>query len=338
MQYLTITKDMTIWQLANIVGERNVDAVLAANGLTRCYNIGEAFYNRIAELEAQGTTVDYRTKLNSLNQFVGDSDLYEKAALGTETDWAALAAYNCFTDAIQIPAEIKLPPSVGVLGNGIPVTPSVYAKCTEGLLSVTHSIDPTIFAEYNASYYGGAAVSDTLSMAPLDGIYQCFVIPWGEVCLYSTLADEMLYFPVYPEDLDDGVSAKYDEMPEMLYQYEPWNVYKSSGPREITFTFHFHRDMWTGDHRDGYANKLIRSCQANCYPRYDGSLVNTALVTMYIHDQNYITGIMTDCKVQWKGPIGLDGFYLECTLSLTIREVSPQELNYTTVKNKGLIQ
>ena len=96
--------------------------------------------------------------------------------------------------------------------------------------------------------------------------------------------------------------------------------------------------MWTGDHRDGYANKLIRSCQANCYPNYNGSLVNTALVTMYIHDQNYITGIMTDCKVNWEGPIGLDGFYLNCELSFTIREVSPEALDYNTVKSKGLIQ
>lgn len=338
MQYLTITKDMTIWQLANIVGERNVDAVLAANGLTRCYNIGEQFFNRLEELKQQGGEVDYRTKLNSLNQFVGDSDLYEKAALGTEDDWAALAAYGCFTDALKIPPEVKLPSSVGILGNGEPVVPSIYTKCTEGLLGEDHQIDPTIFAEYNASYYGGAAVGDTLSIPPMNGLFECFVIPWGEVCMYSTLADEMLYFPVYPETLDDGVSANYDEMPEMLYQYEPWNVYKSSGPREITFTFKFHRDMWTGDHRDGYANKLIRSCQANCYPNYNGSLVNTALVTMYIHDQNYITGIMTDCKVNWEGPIGLDGFYLNCDLSFTIREVSPEALDYNTVKSKGLIQ
>lgn len=341
MQYLTITKDMTLWQLANIVGERNLDAVLNANGLTRSYNIGEQFYNKIDELKSRSEDVDYQKKINVLNQFVGDSDLYEKAALGSEDDWAALAAYNCFTDAIKIPEEVKLPSSVGILGNGEPIAPSIYQQCTDSLLNpngeYAHQIDPTIFAEYNASYYGGASVGDA-GMAPSSELFQCFVIPWGEVCLYSTLGDEMLYFPVYPEELSDGVSANYDEMPEMLYQYEPWNVYKSSGPREITFTFNFHRDMWTGDHRDGNANKLIRACQANCYPRYDGSLVNTALVTMFIHDQNFITGIMTDCKVNWEGPIGLDGFYLKCELSITIKEVSPQALDYTTVKDKRLIQ
>ena len=95
--------------------------------------------------------------------------------------------------------------------------------------------------------------------------------------------------------------------------------------------------MWTGDHRDGNANKLIRSCQANCFPQYDGSLVNVPVVTMYIHGNNFITGIMTNCKVKWDKPIGLDGFYLMCELSLTITEISPEPLNYDTVKNKGLI-
>ena len=331
---------MTIWQLANIVGERNVDAVLNANSLTRCYNIGEQFYNRIEELKKQGDSVDYQTKFSILNRFVGDSDLYEKSALGTETDWAVLAAYNCFSDAIRIPEEITLPSAVGILGNGEPIAANIYKQCAEDLLDPDkgHQISPTVFADYNASFYGEAAIGNTVSASSTNGLFQCFAIPWGEVALYSTLSDEMLYFPVYPKGFDDGVKANYDEMPEMLYQYEPWNVYKSSGPREITFAFEFHRDMWTGDHRDGYAKRLIRSCQANCYPRYDGSLVNTSLVTMYIHDQNFITGIMTDCKVNWDKPIGLDGFYLKCELSITIREVSPEALDYNAVKGKRLIQ
>ena len=148
----------------------------------------------------------------------------------------------------------------------------------------------------------------------------------------------MLYFPVYPEGFEDGYVANYEEMPEMLYQYEPWKVYKSSGPREITFTFEFHRDMWTGDHRDEHANALVRGCQANCFPEYDGSLVNVPLVTLYMHGQNLITGVMTTCKVNWKGPIGLDGFYLMCELTIGITEVSPTPLNYTTVRNKRLIE
>jgi len=335
MQYLTVDKDMTLSSLSNIVGERNLDYILNANSLERSVNIGQSFYSRIQNV-SDGDDTDYQKKLNLLNQFVGDSDLYEKAALGTNKDWNALAQYNCFTDAIRIPIEVKLPSSVGVLGNGEPVSDTVYRDCVNSLRTI-HRIDPTIFAEYNASYRGSFGVNENGKISTSEP-FQWFKLPWGEVCLYSSLRDEMLYFPVYPKELSDGESASYDEMGEMLYQYEPWKVYKSSGPREITFNFEFHRDMWTGNHLDGNANNLIRGCEANCFPQYNGALVNAPLVTMYIHGQNYITGIMTSCKYDWSGPIGLDGFYLKCDLSLTIVEISPQPLNYDTVRAKGLIE
>lgn len=338
MQYLKMTQDMTLSNLSSIVGERNLDYVLNANSLDRSVNVGKAFEDRNKKIINETTEVDYQKKINILSQFVGDSDLYEKAALGTSDDWKTLAQYNCFTDAIKIPNEVQLPAFEGVLGNGEPVPNKIYQDCIDALKGSLHEIDPRTFAEYSTSFtetgFGVTSDGTTSSGEP----FQWFKIPWGEVCLYSSLNNEMLYFPVYPEGIDDGVQANYDEMGEMLYQYEPWKVYKSSGPREITFNFKFHRDMWTGDHRDGNANNLIRGCQANCYPNYDGSLVNTATVTLYVHGSNLITGIMTNCKANWSGPIGLDGYYLVCELSFTIVEISPEALNYTTVRNKGLIQ
>ena len=338
MQYLKMPTNMTLSQFSSIVGERNVDSVLNTNGLTRAVNIGKKFSDMVQKaVTATTAAVSPVQQLNILNQFVGDSDLYEKAYLGTEDDWKVLAQHNCFTDAIKIPSEVTLPMSTSVLGNGEAIPNNIYKACTKSLSGDTPEIDPTIFSEYNASFSGNT-YSITVSGGKSSGEpFQWFKVPWGEVCLYSTLSKELLYFPVYPEELDDGYPAQYDEMPEMLYQYEPWKVYKSSGPREITFNFHFHRDMWTGDHRDGRANALIRGCEANCFPNYNGSLVHTALVTMYIHGQNFITGVMTDCKVKWDGPIGLDGFYLNCNLSISITEVSPEPLNYTSVKNKRLI-
>lgn len=335
MQYLTMTKDMTLSSLAKIVGERNVDSVLNENSMERSVNVGKAFFSRMQEISTQDGT-DYQKKLNILNQFVGDSDLYEKAALGDSKDWNALAAFNCFTDAIRIPEDVILPAAVGVLGNGEPVASSVYRACTESLKQDQY-INPVIFAEYNASFSGGSYGVTAKGANSSSEPFQWFALPWGEICLYSSLRKEMLYFPVYPEGFEDGETANYDEMGEILYQYEPWKVYKSSGPREITFTFNFHRDMWTGDHRDGNANALIRGCEANCFPDYDGSLVNTPTVTLYIHGKNFITGVMTSCKYAWDKPIGLDGFYLVCKLSITIVEVSPEPLNYRTVMNKGLI-
>lgn len=341
MQFLKMAKDMTLSALSSIVGERNVDTVLNANSLERSVNIGSAFDKRnksiISQFSPNEGSVDNQKKLSILNQFVGDSDIYEKAYLGSEGDWITLSQYNCFTDAIRIPDEVRLPPSEGLLGNSEPIPNNIYRACTDSLKKAGGEIDPSIFAEYSASYSEGRYGITTGNTGMAGAPFEWFKLPWGEICLYSSLTQEMLYFPVYPDGLDDGRRANFEEMGEMLYQYEPWKVYKSSGPREITFSFTFHRDMWTGDHRDGNANSLIRGCEANCYPDYDGSLVNVSTVTMYIHGQNFITGVMTDCKAHWEGPIGLDGFYLKCDLSLTIVEVSPEALDFKTIRNKGLI-
>jgi hypothetical protein len=340
MQYLEITKDLSLSDLSAIVGERNVDSVLNANNLDRSVNIGAEFSKRNRQFLADNPgDVDYQSKIQILNQFVGDSDLFEKAALGTEDDWKLLSQYSCFSDAIRIPIEVKLPESEGVLGNDDAILDALYDRCMGEIKdSETHTISPDTFSQYSISTEVSAVgITSSGARSGADS-FEWFAIPWGEVSLYSSIDGDMLQFPVYPEELDDGVSANYDEMPEMLYQYEPWKVYKSSGPREITFTFEFHRDMWSGDHRDGGANDLIRGCEANCYPQYDGSLVNVPWVALYIHGENYITGVMTSCKTHWKGPIGLDGFYLMCELSFTIVEVSPEELNYVSVRSKRLIQ
>ena len=126
-------------------------------------------------------------------------------------------------------------------------------------------------------------------------------------------------------------------MPDLLYQYEPWQVYDSSGPRSNTYTIEAHRDMWTGDHRDGKANEMIRFFESNLYARYSGSSVITPLVTLYVAGSSLITGVMTDCSVTWDGPIGLDGWYLHFKMNFTIVEVSQTALNYDTIKKMPLI-
>ena len=152
MQYLTISNDTTLSSLASTVGERNLDAVLNANQLERTVNVGKAFYSRNKEIiEAYPADVDYQTKIQILNQFVGDSDLWEKAALSTEDEWKLLQQLNCFSDAIRIPIEVKLPDSEGVYGNLEPVSDRLYNDCINQLKGESHTIDPSIFAEYNAS-------------------------------------------------------------------------------------------------------------------------------------------------------------------------------------------
>lgn len=343
MKFLQITPQTTLSQISDIVGERNIDYVLNANGLTRSVNIGKQLFGR----DLSGQT-DAQIKMSILNTLVGSSDVFEKAALGTDADWMSLYKYGTFPDCIMIPDEIPISLSSMVFGNDEPVSALIYDKCNTSLKEYGE-VDPLIFTEYSviSSNFGvstgnGDNLTDNFFNMLANGVtnkdpFEWFNIPWGKITLYSSITNDSVEFPVYPEDISDGYSATYDQMPNLLYQYEPWQVYKSSGPRQNSYTFHMHRDMWTGDHRDGLANKLIRYCEANCFPDYNGSAVNAPLVTLYMNGENLITGVLNSVKVDWSGPLGLDGFYLEFKLTLDITEVSKEPLNYTSVRNKGLI-
>ena len=326
-KYLPITPNTTLSDISAVVGERNVDYVLGANGLKRAVNIGK----QLAERDLTGV-VDAQTKRHLLNSAVSDSDVYEKAALGTDADWFSLYMYGTFDGYIRIPPEIRINLSIDMLGNGEPISDTLYRKCDESLKTKGY-VDPVIFSEYSvmaASSYGMSSIYKASNP------FEWFNLPWGKISLYSSIDGRSVDFPVYPEEYSDGYQANYDTMPNMLYQYEPWQVYKDSGPRTNTFTFTMHRDMWSGDHRDGLANQLVRFCEANCFPRYQGSAVITPTVTLYINGNNLITGVMTSCKTDWSGPLGLDGHWLELKLTLEITEVSPEPLNYDTVMHKGL--
>lgn len=335
MQFLSLQDNTKLKDLTNIVGQRNLESVLHLNGLTRTPNIGQQFKKVCDEIVGATTAVNVARKIALLSGLTEDTDVFETASLMDEDGWKLLSSKNTLPGKLKIPTTMTLPDSVDVIGDKKPVAKSIYEKVADSLRK-SGMVDPSVFNNYKtiATPVSVTAVPVTSSGSnPM----QWFLAPFGDVTLYSSLDDSRVDFPVYPEELSDGVKANYTQMPELLYQYEPWQIYSSSGPRTVPFTFHFHRDMWTGDHRDGKANELIRACEANCYAEYKGSAVYTSLVTMYICGKGVITGVMTDANVEWTGPIGLDGWYLECKLSFNITEVSPTPLNFSTVKAKGLI-
>lgn len=339
MQLLEITRQTKFIDLVKLVGARNVEQMLAINGLQRTPDIGEAFYRLCYPADSNSRAASesddpqfWQKQSAILNKFCGDSDIFEKAALSSSSAWKVIDRLGTLPMHLKVPDSVKLPDSSAVLGNGQGVPKTTYNSAMTMLAEPGHYIDPVIFNQYTST-----ANYNVVEQGKTPSLFYEFNLPWGEISLYSSIVDDSVNFPVYPNELDDGVASNFTTMPDMLYQYEPWQIYQSSGPRQIKFTFDFHRDMWTGDHRDGMANQLIRFCSANCFPEFNGSSVNVPSVSMYIAGNNLITGVMTDCTVSWDGPIGLDGWYLHCKLSLTIIEVSPQALNHNTVLNKPLI-
>lgn len=337
MQFLSIPAKCTLSQLANIVGSRNISPILALNGLTRVPNIGISLAQKLSSIVSDVTILspNWQRKISLLNGLTDNSDIFETAAMMDEAAWKIFSSCGILDNRLQIPEDIKLPMSENTLGNGVPVGKSIYNKTIESL-KTTQDVDPIIFNEYSAS----KNVKLLPYIQDTGTTFQYFKLPWGQISLYSSLAKTSIDFPVYPKGFETSRTANYQTMPDILYQYEPWQVYQSSGPREIQVRFEdIHRDMWTGDHRDGKARELIKFCEANCFPEYQGSNVNTALVTLYIAGQNQITGVLKSVNVSWKedSPIGLDGYFLAFSLTLSIVEVSKDPLNFSSVLKQPLI-
>lgn len=333
MQLLKITDRTTLSELSDAVGDRNVQSILAANNLQRVPNIGKAFKSVCNQVVAESSDVDTKRKIALLDTLTNESDIFESVAVQGESGWKITSALGTLPNMLKIPDSITIPDSVNVLGNHQAIGNRIYKQAITSLKQ-SGTVDPGIFNEYR-----GVRDSQLVSMSPTISTdpFQWFNLPWGQITLYSSIDKESKDFPVYPEELSDSYKANYTQMPDMLYQYEPWQVYQSSGPRSNSYTFTFHRDMWTGDHTDGKANELIRFCEANCYPEYKGSAVNPPTVTLYIAGQPHITGVLTEAAPKWSGPIGSDGWYLVCELTLTITEVSKDALDYYTVKKKGIV-
>lgn len=341
MQFISIKSTDTLRDLIKSVGNANAQAILAANDLSWSPNIGKQFKDKCDNImnaqsqsrAADSAAVDHQRKATILNGYVQSDDVFEKAALASEDEWKVISNLGTFPGMLKVPESIELPDSSDVLGSKNAVSRTTYEKAMAQLQKAPHKIDPAIFNEYSTIKNANmTAYSQTISNA-----MKWFKIPWGEITLHSSMDNESMDFPCYPQEPSDGKKANYTQMPDLLYQSEPWQIYESSGPRSNTYTFDIHRHMWSGDHNDGMANKLIRFCEAHCYPKFNGSLVNTSIATLYVHGNKLIRGVITDVNTEWDGPIADDGWYLHVKLSITITEVSDEPLSYDAVKSKPLI-
>lgn len=334
MKYLKIGNNTTLKDLVSSIGYRNIDNALHLNGLSRNPYIGQEYSKMCKDVIKSSDKVSWQTKKAVLNTLTEDSDTFETASLLGESGWKLLGSeLQLIPGYMKVPENVKLPSSVDILGNGIGVDKSTFNAVMTGLEGVNHDIDPSIFVPIDGrrpSLLRDSALSTSV------GAMKAFRIPWGEVTLYSSLADDHVDFPCYPNEVSDIIRANYSQMPDMLYQYEPWMMYSSSGPRVNTYTFDIHRDMWD-DHTNGKANQLVRFCQANCYPDYNGASVHSAIVSLYIGGSPIIKGIVTEVNTDWDGPLGHDKFYLHFKISLTIQEISDTPLSYTAIRNKKLI-
>lgn len=378
MQFLLISRDDTMVSISKIVGQQNIDKLLAENNLIRMPRIGEQWYQKCEGIiRTTDRDVEPSRKMSLLNSLVDSMEAFEKASLMDEDEWKVFSQLIAFKDALRIPESLEVPYSTRVIGAAIGnvttanignirkygSSPKTFSSSQEDFTYQAYqkpvvgvarpSVEPVNAVTYKAvmeelKLMGriDPGLFNSINTAPsfkLDNVVSgakeaqyAYNLPWGKIQLYSNLLDEMIDFPAYPDPLSTSRSANYTAMPDLLNQYEPWIIYDSSGPREQSLQFHLHRDMWSGDHRDGKANELIRFCEANTFPRYNGSTVLAPTVRLYIDGSLFIGGVLTNTETSWDGPLGLDNWYLEFTISLTIQEVSDVPLNIDTVRNFGI--
>lgn len=325
---------MSLRELSNRVKSENASSVLYYNSLEWGPPVGTNFNENCKQVieESKGKTLSIERKKAILNTLTENSDVFEYVALQSEEDWFVFDKYNTINGMLRLPDNVKIPLAADVLGNDVPVSDELYDAVMNSLDSLGY-VDPTIFTEYSS--IRPTQISGEIHAS--NEVTNFYNLPWGQISLYSSLFDEMMDIPVFPEEYNDSRSADYDTMPEIIYNYEPWYTYKSSGPRTCAYTFKLHRDMWSGDHNDGQCVKLISFCKANCYPRYMGSTVSTSTVTLYIAGKPRITGIMTECSEQWSGPLGHDNMPLYVEMTIKITEVATQVLDYATVAGLDIL-
>ena len=105
-------------------------------------------------------------------------------------------------------------------------------------------------------------------------------------------------FPCFPESVSETVSGSYNSQTPLGRQ-EPFYIYESSGPREVSVSFRMHREMFSS--LSGLDN-LINLIESGVYARSSG--VPAKRVTLKIGGQVSISGVINgSVSVEWSETI-----------------------------------
>lgn len=134
--------------------------------------------------------------------------------------------------------------------------------------------------------------------------------------------------PSYPDDISDTMRSSFQES-SALGRSAPVYTYGSSGPRSISFSFLFHRDMFADINGDeDAAEDFIHAIQAIALPQYNASnkAVEPPLVGVRLGQEIFIKGVVnSDVTVKYSKPILVNEKYAEIEVSFSVFEVDPYD-------------
>jgi hypothetical protein len=158
------------------------------------------------------------------------------------------------------------------------------------------------------------------------------------------LPEERKYWmlPGYPNEVSDSMSSNFSPT-SALGRSAPVYTFSNSGPRTVTISLEFHRDMFEempsnvipNDDEDK-AESFIHAIQAIAVPKYNLSnkAVEPPLVAIRLGREVFIKGIVSGAvSVTYKKPILVNEKYAIISISFTVTEVDPYDA--TTVFKNG---
>ena len=148
--------------------------------------------------------------------------------------------------------------------------------------------------------------------------------------------------PGYPNEVTDSMQSNFSAT-TALGRSAPVYTFSNAGPRSISLTFEFHRDMFAempsnvvpNDDEDK-AESFIHALQAIAVPKYNLSnkAIEPPLVAIRLGQEVFIKGIVNGgISVTYGKPILVNEKYAVIKISFTVTEVDPYDA--TTVFKNG---
>lgn len=173
----------------------------------------------------------------------------------------------------------------------------------------------------------------TVSFQPggATGIYPSSSNPSGQkmYILNKTLGFWMP-LPGYPQEVSDSAAANFEQQ-EVVGRSSPYHGYSSTSARTVSISLITHRDILA----QLGLQKLPAFVQSLAYPKYLAQEIKSPEVVLKLGNTLYISGVPSECNVNWAAPVTKDGHYTVCTINLTIEENVDKAYDSSYVISKG---
>ena len=113
----------------------------------------------------------------------------------------------------------------------------------------------------------------------------------------NNLTGKIIPFTVMPKNVNESISANFSQQ-AIVGASTPRIVYSSTGAKTLTIDL----ENLTEDYiPEGYSDLLqyVRAFQALVYPTYNGDIVNSPNLTLYLGDRQ-MSCVCTNVSVTWR--------------------------------------